>query len=94
VRIESETPSFAAITLVAPGVLFNDFKIFVTRALAFAIVFICRTSSLVHSRRTIFFLVLAIVTPIVVDRPCITRLHNDDIAGHLFYQRALTNLCM
>jgi hypothetical protein len=73
IRVDNDTPSFAAITCVAPGVRFSDLAIFVTPALALAIVFICRTSSLVHSRRTIF-LVLAIVTPVLVDRPCITRL--------------------
>jgi hypothetical protein len=51
-------------TCVAPGVRFSDFAIFVTPALALAIAFICRTSSLVHSRRTIL-LVLAIVAPVL-----------------------------
>ena len=64
IRVDNDTPSFAAITCVAPGVRFSDLAIFVTPALALAIVFICRTSSLVHSRRTIF-LVLAIVTPVL-----------------------------
>jgi hypothetical protein len=62
-------------TEVAPGVRFSDFDIFLTPALAFAIDFIWRTSSLVHSRRTIF-LALAILTPVLVRRPCITR-HDD-----------------
>src|ERR1700694_445607 len=62
-------------TEVAPGVLFSDFDIFPTPALAFAIVFICRTSSLVHSRRTIF-LALVIFAPVFVKRPCITRHDN------------------
>ena len=62
-------------TDVAPGVRFSDFDIFLTPALAFAIDFIWRTSSLVHSRRTIF-LALAIPTPVLVRRPCITR-HDD-----------------
>jgi len=53
-RIDSDTPSFVAIAAVAPGVLFSDLDIFLTPTLAFAIVFICRTSSLVHSRRTTF----------------------------------------
>jgi hypothetical protein len=48
-------PCLAAVTLVAPGVLFNDFAIFVTPALAFAIVFNVRKSSLVHGRRTTLF---------------------------------------
>jgi hypothetical protein len=52
-RIESDTPSFAAITVVAPGVRFKALAIFFVPALAFAMVFICRTSSFVHARRTI-----------------------------------------
>ena len=64
IRVDSDTPSFAAITCVALGVRFSDLAIFVTPALALAIAFICRTSSLVHSRRTIF-LVLAIVAPVL-----------------------------
>jgi hypothetical protein len=56
-RILSDIPRLAAMTLVAPGVLFNDFAILVTPALAFAIVFNVRKSSLVHERRTnVFFL--------------------------------------
>jgi hypothetical protein len=42
-------------TLVAPGVLFSDFAIFVTPALAFAIDFKLRKSSFDHARRTCFF---------------------------------------
>ena len=64
ILVDSDTPSFAAITCVAPGVRFSDLAIFVTPALAFAMAFICRTSSLVHSRRMIF-LVLAIVAPVL-----------------------------
>ena len=41
-------------TLVAPGVLFNDFAILVTPALALHIVFICRTSSFCPSTTRIF----------------------------------------
>jgi hypothetical protein len=48
--------------VVAPGVLFSDFAILRTPAFDFAIVFICRTSALVHSRRATF-LALAISTP-------------------------------
>lgn len=54
-RIDKDTPSLEAITIVAAGVLLSDFAILLTPALAFAIAFICRTSSLVHSRRTAFF---------------------------------------
>jgi len=64
ILVDSDTPSFAAITCVAPGVRFSDFAIFLTPVLAFAMAFICRTSSLVHSRRMIF-LVLAIVAPVL-----------------------------
>ncbi len=48
-------PSFAAITLVAPGVRFKAFDIFFTPDFAFANVFIFRTSSFVQARRIIFF---------------------------------------
>jgi hypothetical protein len=68
IRVDSDTPSLAAITCVAPGVRFSDFAIFMTPALALAIAFICRTSSLVHSRRTIFFLVLAISAPVIANQ--------------------------
>ena len=61
-RVDKETPSFAAITLVAPGVRFNAFAILVTPDFAFAIVFIVRTSSFVHARRTTF-LAFAILSP-------------------------------
>jgi hypothetical protein len=85
-------------TEVAPGVLFSDFDIFPTPALAFAIVFICRTSSLVHSRRTI---ALAIFAPVFVKRPCITR-HDDgngidkaaECTIHLESSEAFTHLPM
>jgi hypothetical protein len=60
--IDNETPSFEAIAVVAAGVRLSDFAILVTPAFAFAIVFNCRTSSLVHSRR-IIFLALAIFAP-------------------------------
>jgi hypothetical protein len=72
VRVESETPSFAAITVMAPGVRFNAFAILATADLAFAIVFIVRTSSLVHARRTTF-LALTILTPIHAEPGSITR---------------------
>jgi len=65
ILVDSDTPSFAAITCVAPGVRFSDFAIFLTPVLAFAMAFICRTSSLVHSRRMIFLVVLAIVAPVL-----------------------------
>jgi hypothetical protein len=71
-RVDNDTPSFVAMADVAPGVRLSAFAIFLTPALAFAIVFICRTSSLVHVRRTIF-LALAIFAPFLVERPCITR---------------------
>ena len=61
-RIDNDTPSFAAITLVAPGVRFSAFAILVTPDLALAIVFIVLISSFVHARRTTFF-AFAILTP-------------------------------
>ena len=74
-RVDKDTPSFVAMADVAPGVRLSAFAIFLTPALAFAIVFICRTSSLVHSRRTIF-LALAIFAPFFVERPFITKEDN------------------
>jgi hypothetical protein len=47
---------------VAPGVRFNAFAILATPDFAFAIVFIVRTSSFVHARRTTF-LAFAILSP-------------------------------
>jgi hypothetical protein len=61
-RIDNETPSFAAITLVAPGVRFNFLAIFTTPDFPLAIVFIVRMSSFVHARRTTF-LAFAILAP-------------------------------
>jgi hypothetical protein len=60
----NDIPCLAAMTLVAPGVLFNDFAILATPALAFAIVFNVRKSSFDHARRTTFFF-LAILAPVV-----------------------------
>jgi hypothetical protein len=54
-RVLSDTPSFAAITLVAPGERFKALAILVTPCLSFAIVFNVRTSSFNHARRTSFF---------------------------------------
>jgi hypothetical protein len=59
-RVSNDTPSFAAITVVAPGVLFSDFAIFLAPALDFAIVFNVRTSSFVQARLITF---LAISVP-------------------------------
>jgi hypothetical protein len=59
-RVLSDTPSFAAITLVAPGVRFNAFDILVTPAFDFAIDFIKRTSSLLQGRGVRFLVFLAI----------------------------------
>src|ERR1700756_1241158 len=47
-RVLRETPSFAAITLVAPGERFNAFEIFVTPTFFFASDFNSRTSAAVH----------------------------------------------
>jgi hypothetical protein len=49
-----DTPRFAAIVVVAPGVRFNALAIFLTPFLSFAINFNVRTSSLVQARRTTF----------------------------------------
>jgi hypothetical protein len=57
--------------------------------LAFAIVFICRTSSLVHVRR-IIFLALAIFAPFIVERPFITR--DDNRNGNLLRGRQVYTL--
>jgi hypothetical protein len=48
--------------VIAPGVRFNAFAILATPDFAFAIVFIVRTSSFVHARRTTF-LAFAILSP-------------------------------
>jgi len=58
-------PSFAAITVVAPGVRFKTFEILATPDFAFAIVFICLKSVFVHGRRSSFF-ALAIFSPIAL----------------------------
>jgi hypothetical protein len=60
--MDNDTPNFAAMTVVAPGVRFSAFAILMTPDLALAIVFIVRISSFVHARRTIFF-ALAILAP-------------------------------
>jgi len=64
-RVSNDTPSFAAITVVAPGVLFSDFAIFLAPALDFAIVFNVRTSSFVQARLITF---LAISIPFSENR--------------------------
>jgi hypothetical protein len=58
-RVLRETPSFAAITLVAPGERFNAFEIFVTPTFFFASDFNSRTSAAVHARLTSFFLAIS-----------------------------------
>jgi len=55
-----DTPRFAAMTLVAPGERLNALAILVTPALAFAIVFNVRTSSLDHARRTTFLFFISV----------------------------------
>jgi hypothetical protein len=57
-----DIPSFAALTLVAPGERFNALAIFLTPCLSFAIDFNNFRSSLVHARLTTF-LFLAISVP-------------------------------
>jgi hypothetical protein len=54
-RIDNETPSFAAFTVVAPGERFSVLAILTTPALALAICFKVRMSSLVQGRKTNFF---------------------------------------
>jgi hypothetical protein len=76
--ILNETPSFAAITVVAPGVRFNALAIFVLPFLSFAIDFSKRKSSLLHARRTRFFIFLAIVAPLC-ERP---SYHSQSIWQH------------
>jgi hypothetical protein len=55
-RVSRDTPSIDALTIVAAFVRLRALDILFTPALAFAIVFKVRTSSLDHSRRTTFFL--------------------------------------
>ena len=54
-RVLRDTPSFAAITVVAPTVRFNALAILAAPFLSFAIVFNVRISSFDHARRTTFF---------------------------------------
>jgi hypothetical protein len=56
-RVESEMPSWCALTVVAPIVRFNAFEIFTTPAFFFASDFISRTSDEVHGRRISLFTV-------------------------------------
>jgi hypothetical protein len=58
-RVLKEIPRFTAMTLVAPGERFNALAIFLTPCLSLAMAFNVRRSSLVHARRTTFFLFLA-----------------------------------
>jgi hypothetical protein len=55
-RVSGDTPSIDALTIVAAFVRLRALDILFTPALAFAIVFKVRTSSLDHARRTTFFL--------------------------------------
>ena len=59
VRIDSDIPCFAAITLVAPSVRFSFFAILATPCLSLAIDFINRRSSFDHASLTIFFFFFA-----------------------------------
>jgi hypothetical protein len=61
-RVSSDTPSWCALTAVAPIVRFNAFEIFVTPVFFLASDFSSRTSDEVQARRTIFFF-LAISVP-------------------------------
>jgi hypothetical protein len=53
-RVSNDTPSFDALTIVAPIVRFNALDILFAPDLDFAIVFNVRTSSFDHARRTTF----------------------------------------
>ena len=53
-RIDSETPSDAALTAVAAVVRLSDFAMRVVPAFALAMALSVRTSSFVHTRRVIF----------------------------------------
>jgi hypothetical protein len=53
-RIDNDTPSLPAITVVAAGVRFKAFAIFVTPIFAFAMLFIWRLSLAVQARRDTF----------------------------------------
>ncbi len=53
--IFNDIPSFAALTVVAPGVRFRALAILATPFLSFAMDFNRRRSSLVHVRRITFF---------------------------------------
>src|SRR5579863_9764249 len=59
----NDMPSFAALTVVAPGERLSFLAIFETPCFSFAIDFNMRRSSLVHARRTAFF--LAILPPLI-----------------------------
>src|ERR1700677_1217941 len=56
-RMDSEIPSWWALTVVAPIVRFNAFEIFATPTFFLASDFISRSSDEVHARRVAFFLV-------------------------------------
>ena len=67
--MDSEIPSWCALTAVAPIVRFNAFEIFATPTLFLASDFISRSSDEVHARRTIaFFLELAFLVPYFGER--------------------------
>jgi hypothetical protein len=61
-RVSNDTPSWWALTAVAPIVRFNAFEILATPVLFFASDFNSRTSDEVQARRTMFFF-LAISVP-------------------------------
>jgi hypothetical protein len=71
-RMLNEIPRFAAITVVAPGERFNFLAMLLTPALAFAIPFNMRMSSLVQRRITFFFF-LANFGSFFVNRASITH---------------------
>ena len=60
--MDSEIPSWCALTAVAPIVRFNAFEIFATPTLFLASDFISRSSDEVHARRTIAFFLAGILS--------------------------------
>jgi hypothetical protein len=71
-RVSNDTPSFDALTIVAPLVRFNALDILFAPALDFAIVFNVRTSVAVHGRLTTLFFLAKFRFLFFRKRGCIT----------------------
>jgi hypothetical protein len=69
--VSSDTPSWCALTAVAPTVRFNALEILATPTFFFASDFNSRTSLGVHARLTDFFF-LAMTAPLFWERACTT----------------------